>query len=784
MSAYKIYNKEVTEIDNNIVTVNQYFEQAKEEYLKNGVYGMTFLPVAEDATKIMRFPLVCNEYGYKNSTDKGIYALIMQKTLEKTFEQGNPAHDSALIIAMSSESARDDYKPNDEEYRRVTYAAISEHMRKDKEWFGKLTPAAQLAAIGLEMSSESNRGAMLWLQQENGLNLDFSKVAANGFNGDLEDAANLVLSQAYRRVEYANSPASAKPTDDRLSWEIKAAALEAQLKSHSSRGKIPSLPVFVDLLKTAEKPAQQLKLAELAKEPDFQESMRYDGFRNELKQSFKDIAPCGEATQKLFYEVLYNFDLRGINEPKLQLTDINFGTLQAAVAECKAQRIVDEVNNRVDLDYKEIAKLDKKLKTEGLSKQEKEFIEKQADDLRKKDTITGIPDIDLVAKYRPQFLEQPAKMTPELCAEILNKYSEKLSPQTQLEMMTKVVDGIAQGLSKGNGLNEQDYKVLGSCVSRATALNTSSKAMEKFLKTLQPVIEVAEKQYAEDKQYVADAKAAAKEYEIVAKDQKMFEKAREEYVDLLNKSSAVKNMRRANMKEPTDEAIDAFFADVKSGKAAKLEFKPKGGLGRMFMGKDAKSAEQEMQHKILELNAAADLFAKAPEFKYVGEVADNQEYYAKEKQKYRDTQDKLSIKNDFYLLDRKEKSIAAYETLMEADKSFAALKEQFEERSKEMQGRARTDLAMQFDGQKFDGKPMEGLVKEEEMAQGIYKDKIAKLRQSIKDGIKQDMTDRGVNEKPSLDNPNEVGKPMTAEGTKKIRKDMKDLKQYKQLVKE
>ena len=784
MSAYKIYNKEVTEIDNNIVTVNQYFEQAKEEYLKNGVYGMTFLPVAEDATKIMRFPLVCNEYGYKNSTDKGIYALIMQKTLEKTFEQGNPAHDSALIIAMSSESARDDYKPNDEEYRRVTYAAISEHMRKDKEWFGKLTPAAQLAAIGLEMSSESNRGAMLWLQQENGLNLDFSKVAANGFNGDLEDAANLVLSQAYRRVEYANSPASAKPTDDRLSWEIKAAALEAQLKSHSSRGKIPSLPVFVDLLKTAEKPAQQLKLAELAKEPDFQESMRYDGFRNELKQSFKDIAPCGEATQKLFYEVLYNFDLRGINEPKLQLTDINFGTLQAAVAECKAQRIVDEVNNRVDLDYKEIAKLDKKLKTEGLSKQEKEFIEKQADDLRKKDTITGIPDIDLVAKYRPQFLEQPAKMTPELCAEILNKYSEKLSPQTQLEMMTKVVDGIAQGLSKGNGLNEQDYKVLGSCVSRATALNTSSKAMEKFLKTLQPVIEVAEKQYAEDKQYVADAKAAAKEYEIVAKDQKMFEKAREEYVDLLNKSSAVKNMRRANMKEPTDEAIDAFFADVKSGKAAKLEFKPKGGLGRMFMGKDAKSAEQEMQHKILELNAAADLFAKAPEFKYVGEVADNQEYYAKEKQKYRDTQDKLSIKNDFYLLDRKEKSISAYETLMEADKSFAALKEQFEERSKEMQGRARTDLAMQFDGQKFDGKPMEGLVKEEEMAQGIYKDKIAKLRQSIKDGIKQDMTDRGVNEKPSLDNPNEVGKPMTAEGTKKIRKDMKDLKQYKQLVKE
>jgi sugar-specific transcriptional regulator TrmB len=131
---------------------------------------------------------------------------------------------------------------------------------------------------------------------------------------------------------------------------------------------------------------------------------------------------------------------------------------------------------------------------------------------------------------------------------------------------------------------------------------------------------------------------------------------------------------------------------------------------------------------------------------------------------------------------------------MEADKSFAALKEQFEKRSKEMQGRARTDLSMQFGEQQFEErskemqgrarKPLEGLVKEEKMAQDIYKAKIAELRQSIKDGVKQDMTDRGVNEKPNLDNPNEVGKPMTAEGTKKIRKDMKDLKQYKQLVKE
>ena len=782
-------DKKISEITD-LVTRNQYLAQAKELYQKGEANNMTFLPVAE-GYRDMLYPLVQSDYERKSREDTQAYSYIIQKSLEETFKRGNPQHDGDLIIGMSKDDVNDRYSANIDEWRALTLRAIREQMRKDSEWFGKLTPAAQLAAIGLEMHVISH-GSTPSLQYEEGLKFDFGRTEEDTYSADLSQAANMILSKAYRRSNEHAYPLE----DSRLTWEVKAAALEAQLKSHgrSWTEKIPSLPVFIDLLKTAEKPAQQLKLAELAKEPDFKESMRYDGFRNELRQSFKDIAPCGEATQKLFYEVLYNFGLRGINEPKLQLTDINFGTLQAAVAECKAQRSVDEVNNRVDLNYKEIAKLDKKLKTEGLSKQEKEFIEKQADDLRKKNVITGIPDIELVAKYRPQFLEQPAKMTPELCAHIMDKYGDKLSAQTQLEMMTKVVDDIAQGLSKGNGLNEQDYKVLGSCVKRATALNTSSKAMEKFLKTLQPVVEFAEKQYAEDKQYVADAKAAAKEYEAAAKDQKMFEKAREEYVDLLNKSSAVKNMRRANMKEPTDEAIDAFFADVKSGKAAKLEFKPKGGLGRMFMGKDAKSAEQEMQHKILELNAAAELFAKAPEFKYVGEIADNQEYYAKEKQKYRDTQDKLSIKNDFYLLDRKEKSISAYETLMEADKSFAALKEQFEKRSKEMQGRARTDLAMQFGEQQFEErskemqgrarKPLEGLVKEEKMAQDIYKAKIAELRQSIKDGVKQDMTDRGVNEKPNLDNPNEVGKPMTAEGTKKIRKNMKDLKQYKQLVKE
>ncbi len=515
---------EITDWD----TRNRYFKLAREQYMDGKAYSMTFLPVAEGFYDML-YPLVQSDFDYKSREDTQAYSYIMQKTLEETFKRGNPQHDSNLIIRMSKEDVTDRHKANIDEWRALTLRAIQEQMRKDPEWFGKLTPAAQLTAIGMELHMTS-RGSSPRLQNEEGLKFDFGRTEEGTYSADLSQAANIILTKAYKR-----NNDNAYPLDDsQLTWEVKAAALEAQLKSHggSWKEKIPSLPVFVDLLKTAEKPAQQLKLAELAKEPDFKESMRYDGFRNELKQSFKDIAPCGEATQKLFYEVLYNFDLRGINEPKLQLTDINFGTLQAAVAECKAQRIVDDVNNQADINHKEIAKLDKKLKTERLSKQEKEFMEKQIDDLQEKDVITGIPDMELVAKYRPQFLEQPAKMTPELCAQIVNKYGNKLSAQTQLEMMTKVVASIERGLAQGNKLKEEDYEVLGSCVKRAPNLKTSSRAMKKFLKTLQPVVEFAEKQYAEDKQYLANAAKAKAELRDAERDKELFDSAYFKFIDL------------------------------------------------------------------------------------------------------------------------------------------------------------------------------------------------------------------------------------------------------------
>ena len=231
-----------------------------------------------------------------------------------------------------------------------------------------------------------------------------------------------------------------------------------------------------------------------------------------------------------------------------------------------------------------------------------------------------------------------------------------------------------------------------------------------------------------------------------------------------------------------------------------MQFEPRTGLGRLMMNKNAKKIEQDMQDTVAKFNSYIEEFALSSEFKYIKEVSDvsqsDDKTYLNTLQQKEDNIAQIKremIVSGYNYASGKESRVVAYEKYKITDK-FAALEKQFEERSKEMQGRARTDLAMQFGEQQFEErskemqgrarKPLEGLVKEEKMAQGIYKAKIAELRQSIKDGVKQDMTDRGVNEKPSLDNPNEVGKPMTKENTAKIRKNMKDLKQYKQLVKE
>lgn len=90
---------------------------------------------------------------------------------------------------------------------------------------------------------------------------------------------------------------------------------------------------------------------------------------------------------------------------------------------------------------------------------------------------------------------------------------------------------------------------------------------------------------------------------------------------------------------------------------------------------------------------------------------------------------------------------------------------------------------MRFGGQEFNGEPMQGLLDEDTMAQEIYKREISKLQRKIQKGVKQDLKDRGVDQKPSIENPNKTGIPMSPENTSEIRSDMKKLKDYRDLVK-
>ena len=155
----------------------------------------------------------------------------------------------------------------------------------------------------------------------------------------------------------------------------------------------------------------------------------------------------------------------------------------------------------------------------------------------------------------------------------------------------------------------------------------------------------------------------------------------------------------------------------------------------------------------------------------------------KSKQKmYENVEQKRNEYNNYYDLDICSNSIKNYEQINLPQKA-EAIKERYKLYCEDGQAKARIDLGMRFGGQEFNGEPMQGLLNEDTMAQEIYKREISKLQRKIQKGVKQDLKDRGVDQKPSIENPNETGIPMSPENTSEIRSDMKKLKDYRDLVK-
>ena len=725
-------NTSITEISD-YLTRNEYIEQAK-KLIMSRADDISFLPIAKEFNDIQSFRIITDAWGHRRNKDE-VTAIshIMQKTLERTFEQGDSSHDSDLIIQFLDERRNGTYEQDNAVYKSLTVEAVYNQIRKDREWFGKLTPTAQLAAVGAAPD----------LCREDGLNLDFSKIQ-QGYDYRLEQAANSVLSKEYKRNDY-NGRVVVKPADSRsFSWEVKAAALEAQLKSGGNNIKIPSAAVFADLMETADNVKQLNTLSRLTENPELNRAMNY-GMFHLVEQAFDKVPACGDATQKLFYNIMYKLSIRPA-DVSLSRDSINYETLEAAKEECEAQRIVDIVSKQKE--------------------------------------INAINKFDLVEKYRPEFLEQTMKMAPSMCEQVLAKIGHKLPVQTQLEMMTKVIGSFSKNVQNGGSLSDNEYYKLSSYLGKAMNLNTSSKAMAKFLETVRPIVSEIKQQNEKDKEYLAAAAVANQEKRAAEKDLTLFDKARNAYMSIYTIQEQIRNQRlKAKTNEPSDDDLQKFMRDGFAGLAVNISYEPKSGLGKLFMSKAVKEAQIELQNLTNKMNSTLADFAKTEEFKYAQEVSGSHDEYINERQeKVKLAHEKQQIIDDeFWYIKAEEVRVSLFEKYNIAEK-LTTLEAQFVQRSDTMRGRAQTDLTMQFEGQEFNGKPMEGLVKENEMAQGIYKRKIEELRQAIDEGVKRDLSERGVNEKPNLDNPNEAGKPMTKESSKKLRNQMKDLKNYKELV--
>ena len=76
------------------------------------------------------------------------------------------------------------------------------------------------------------------------------------------------------------------------------------------------------------------------------------------------------------------------------------------------------------------------------------------------------------------------------------------------------------------------------------------------------------------------------------------------------------------------------------------------------------------------------------------------------------------------------------------------------------------------------------LAEHEKRAKASYKAHAEGLRSKIKSAARKEMEERGVFEKPDIENPNQTGKPMTKESAAKVTKLMRDKKLYEKLAKD
>lgn len=743
MTEYLYNGKVLNELSGNDFSErNDYFEQALKAY-QQSPYNMTFLPISKDADpSVMGFHIV-PEYGnYIDSSKSNAYKYILQKTLEATFAKGDAELNSKLIATMGFPYDGDDYRDraNSNAYRDIVLAASQEFLRKNR-WLDDLDDTAKMTLLDIGMEKDSH----LVMQMQN---ITFN-IPGKNFPGsyNVSKLCEHILSP---KDDFLRSTANRK---DNLSWNMKAELLKAYAQTYGKNACM--LATFTDLLQTAEaldgssfsRAERVAKLTDAAEKIsesfDFQHN--YHGIVKGFPQNWAELVPACDEAQKLFYICLYKMHFPEPNN--FPRNSLNFQAFQNAKQEVAAQRTLDDLS---------------KYKRGGLSPNE----------------------MQLLIRFRPQELIDYKHFSPVTQLNLLQNSGLEIPESKRLSMMSRYVAAVLQKDDRTD--NQIDDKNLTFLLDSALKMKTVSSEMKKFIQTISLLVDKQAARYEYKKEKLGQILQKKKQKDAADAEMQKFTQAETTLRRLGSLVYEVSKFRTDKEQQLSDTEIAKIVKNAINGKEPKqIEYAKQSGLSSLFSGKKEKERQQQTEAAVRNFNAFLpelakyqDIFSKTEGDLTTRDGCSNFYSLYNEVSKKQADADRAYQATDYPSLGYYQQAVWEYERNNPQEK-LSRIAENLNGRTKELKTKARENLAFAFKGQEFTGESI--FAEQKKSVRKAYKKKAEELKKRLKDAAKEEMSDRGVYEKPALEDDGKSAKKISKKTADKALKMLRDKKMYDKL---
>lgn len=720
-------NNEIMTALNDDYECSLYLKQAQKIY-ETTPGDLSFLPITPlpQNADILCYDLTRDIYSPSRESQLEADKYIIRKTLETTFEQGNMAFNSQLITKMGNYD--EGQKPrNATTYREIVAAAISSQTNKDSSWIDKLNTAAKLTYISI-LSDRNQSNAISRIKFD--LPTDRQEKYAAG-----EIAQNLLQKDINRLTNpYDRSSQSL------FNWDTQAKLFKIAIGRRIDSTLASA--VFINLLNTIETDnrsssgrSQRVEtLADLITEMD-KNNVRIAG-------KWADKVPTCNEAHKLFYTALKTGFINPYNDESTitSSNNPNINQYRSAKEEYKADELLERI---------------KKEKTQDI----------------------GYLPLNEIAKYRLSGLLKYSDMSDKDKIDLLQIGRDRLNEKQSLKLMAEIL----------SNPNTED-KTAARLINEARRMRPTSTEMGKFLKAAEPFKNSFAKKVTESETMINDYNT---DRQALFSAQNRDEDAQKACIAIRHLQSTIydlKNANENNLPEYGEDTVFRLAANILDGNSkVEIEYKEPSRLKKMFMSSNEEMKQEKLRKAVFAINHALHEILQIRENKTLKEISaplGSKESFLQVNEIHAKTQQDLAQTKttfDKYFQPQVEDAMR-FVSFAKSENIVSKLENIEANREKELKilkDKAKMNLAFAFKGQEFNDETM--MAENEKRSKNTYATKAKELKGKIKQAAKEEMENRGVYEKPDIEEPNKNGHKISKESSSKVSKLMKDKKLYEKL---